>query len=119
MRRCIYVADKLQAALELREMSQRQLALRAGVATSHISRMVRGEAVPTVDVAARIAEALDVSLDWLCGLPERQAGALPPDEDELLALYRAMSEVGRGLTLDMARVVAERARETALRLLLR
>ncbi len=94
-------------------MSQRQLAQRAGVATSHISRIARGEAVPTVDVAARMAAALDVSLDWLCDLPERGLCALEPDEDELLALYRAMSEVGRGLTLDMARVIAERNREPA------
>lgn len=96
-------ADKLQAALELRDMSQRELGRRAGVATSHISRTLRGESTPTVDIAARLAAALDVSLDWLCDLPERRPGTLTPIEDELLSSFRSVPESFQPLVLQLVK----------------
>lgn len=41
-------------------VTQADLALRAGIAVSFISRMERGQACPTLDTVFRIADALDV-----------------------------------------------------------
>jgi len=96
-------ADKLQAALELRGMSLRLLSQRSGVSQSHISRSINGESLPTVDVAARLAQALDVSLDWLCDLPERRPGTLAPLEDELIKSFRAVPADFQLLALQFVR----------------
>jgi len=45
--------------------SQPQLAKRVGTSAAIIGRYERGAAVPSVEVAKRIAEALDVTLDYL------------------------------------------------------
>ena len=101
--------ERLQAALELRDMSQRELGRRAGVSVAHVSRSASGESVPTVDIAARLAQTLDVSLDWLVDLPRREPGALTPAEEEWLRMYREMSEPGREVAMGMARALARAA----------
>ena len=106
-------AERLRYALRSRGLTQGQLSVKAGVSPAHISMVLSEQREVGVDVAARLARALDVSLDWLCDLPERQADTLEPDEDELLVLYRAMSDVGQSMAIDMARVIVERAREAA------
>jgi len=39
-----------------------------GLHTNALGRYERGEAIPSVEVASKIAQALDVSLDYLVGL---------------------------------------------------
>lgn len=50
--------DWLRAQLKARKMSQRQLALASGVDHSTISRLVRGDRVPSLGTAARLARGL-------------------------------------------------------------
>ena len=95
-------ALKLKAALAIRGLTQGQLKVLAGVSQSAISRSLSGETVPAVDIAARLARALDVSLDWLCDLPPRTPGELTPDETELLNRYRAATPALRAITLNAA-----------------
>lgn len=93
-------AERLAVMLELRDMTQGQLAVKSGISQPHISRILRGENVPNVDIAAQLAAALNVSLDWLVGLPERQPDALRPEEDQLLRIFRRISdERGRRIAL--------------------
>jgi transcriptional regulator with XRE-family HTH domain len=47
--------------------SQTELANESGVSREIIGKYERGEAVPSVDFAKRIADALGVSLDYLVG----------------------------------------------------
>lgn len=91
--------ERLIGAMELRGMTQKQLALKAHVSGGHISRILSAEKEPGVKIAAQLAAALDVSLDWLCGLPERTPGALAPDEDELLKLYQELPAHGKRAAL--------------------
>ena len=87
---------RIQMALELKGFSQGQLAHKSGVNQSHISMILAGKRSPGTDKLIAIAQALDVSLDWIAGLPPRTPGQLTPDEDELLAAYRALQKHGRG-----------------------
>ena len=41
------------------------MAIKAGIHINVIGRYERGEAVPSIEIAAKIAEALKVSLDYL------------------------------------------------------
>jgi len=64
-------ADRREFGERLREirldcsLSLKQLAGRAGVSLSALGRYERGRTVPGLDVAAALAEALDVSIDYL------------------------------------------------------
>lgn len=48
----------------IKGMTQEQLAEKAGVSRSHITRVERGEIKPSVPVAKRLGKVLDV--DWRC-----------------------------------------------------
>lgn len=62
------VSDRLAAIRKERQLSQSDLGTKVGLHTNAIGRYERGEAIPSVDVAAKLAKALDVSLDYLIGL---------------------------------------------------
>lgn len=53
-----------------RKLSQGDLAIKVGVHANLIGRYERGEAIPSVEIAAKIASELNVSLDYLIGLSE-------------------------------------------------
>lgn len=57
-----------------RGITQAELALSAGVGANYIPRLERGEMVPSVEAAWRIARALGVSLDALCSRSAKRNG---------------------------------------------
>ena len=48
-------------------LSQTELADKSGVSRVMIGKYERGEAIPSIDAAKKIADALEVSLDYLVG----------------------------------------------------
>ena len=50
-----------------KKLSQNDLASKVGIHANVLGRYERGDAKPFVEVAAKIANALDVSLDYLTG----------------------------------------------------
>ena len=65
-------AQRLLQARKKRKMSQEELAKLLGVHSPIVGRYERGEVKPSIEVAAKIAEALGVSLDYLTGLSEQE-----------------------------------------------
>jgi len=64
--------DRLTIARKKRKVSQEELAKRLGVHAPIIGRYERNEVKPSIEVAANIAEALGVSLDYLTGISEQE-----------------------------------------------
>ena len=58
---------RIRRAREQRGMTQSELAHAADVGANYVPRLERGEMVPSVEAAWRVARALGVSLDELCG----------------------------------------------------
>lgn len=90
-------AERLKAAIEFRGYTQGQLESRTEyvgekVSQSYISRLVQGKQSPSLSVLVALAQALDVSLDWLAGLPKRDPQELDPIEDKLLASFRKIED---------------------------
>ena len=52
-------------------LSQSALARQLGIGRSTLVEYESGATVPSLVVAIRLAESLNVSLDWLCGLSPR------------------------------------------------
>lgn len=62
--------QRIKDTREAQGMTQRELAARTGVAPGSLSAYENGNQSPPVEVAARLAKALKVSLDWLFGMDE-------------------------------------------------
>ena len=68
------LGKRIRRARQMRGMTQSELADAAGVGANYVPRIERGEMVPSVEAAWRVARALGVSLDELCGpVPVRRA----------------------------------------------
>jgi transcriptional regulator with XRE-family HTH domain len=64
------VGPRVKALREAMGLSLRDLAVRSGVGAATLSQVERGESSPTLSVAARIAEGLELSLSQLLRLDE-------------------------------------------------
>lgn len=60
--------ERLQQALRLRNMNQKDLAKRIGVNEVTMCRYVKGTRTPNANVIIRICKELNISADWLLGL---------------------------------------------------
>ena len=58
---------RLSELRKTKKLSQEELAKKIGVYTNVMGRYERGEAKPSIEVAAKLAQALEVSLDYLAG----------------------------------------------------
>lgn len=59
--------ERLLQARNLRELNQEQLAKKAGLASSAISHFESGTRKPSFENLRKLADALDVSIDYLMG----------------------------------------------------
>jgi len=71
------------------------------VGQSHISQIILGKTRPRIDVAISLADALDVSLDWLAGRERKSPQELTPEEEHLLALFRQFDDGEQLLAIDL------------------
>lgn len=53
-------------------MTQRQFAQKAGCTAATLSAYENGSKSPSLEIVKGIAEAFDVSIDWLCGLSDQR-----------------------------------------------
>ena len=61
------IADRLRLARAGRGMSQRELAKKSGIHSNTILYYEEGRNIPGAKNLIALADALAVSLDWLCG----------------------------------------------------
>ena len=105
------IAERLKAVINKRGISQQFLAEQIGVTKATMSRYINGSRTPKGNIISKLADALNVSTDYLLGVdivvdPEtayfetaeainRYAGSWTDEEKALLvvALFRGKSEV--------------------------
>ena len=63
----IIFRERLQRRRETLGWSKTELAKRVGITKVSIWGFEKGQKVPSVDTLIALADALDVSVDWLCG----------------------------------------------------
>jgi len=62
--------QRLRQAREAKNLTKTALGQLVGVSNVSIREFEIGRKVPTVDTLIALAQALDCSLDWLCGLTD-------------------------------------------------
>lgn len=60
-------SERISLLLSQKKLSQKELAIKAGVTESAMSYYVKGERTPRGEVLSRIAKALNCSTDYLLG----------------------------------------------------
>ena len=100
---------RLRAARELRELNQGQLADRAGLQSSAVSHFETGARKPSFDNLKRLADALNVTTDFLVGRVDDPAGLAGAEQ-----IHRHLSRLkgsDRKTAEDMIELLAKRAED--------
>ena len=63
----VYFNDKMSQARKDKNLSRDELGKAIGTSGAIIGRYERGDMKPSIEIAAKIANALDISLDYLVG----------------------------------------------------
>lgn len=99
--------ERLNLVMNARGWRQIDLCKASGLTSSQVAYIVNGKTKdPTITTAARIAKALNVSLDYLAGLkddPAIEHHSAPVMEIETVRLvedFESLPEEGRGAILD-------------------
>lgn len=69
---------RLGLAMRTRGMSQTDLARASGLSKPTLSLILAGGRLPHLSTAVRLADTLDVSIEWLLGMDVRPNGCLKP-----------------------------------------
>ena len=85
----VSVGPRIRALREAGGLSLRDLATRTGVSAPMLSKVERGETIPTLQVAGRIASGLELSLSQLLRLDEGGAVSIVRQADEKPSRERA------------------------------
>jgi len=64
--------NKVAQLRKEKDLSRDELGEKVGTSGAIVGRYERGDMKPSIEIAAKIAEALDVSLDYLMGLASDQ-----------------------------------------------
>lgn len=99
--------DRVLEALQTRGMTQADLCHITQMGSSKVSQILSGKVKdPRLSTAIKIADALDVSLDYLAGRKESKAVRMSRDESSLLDNYRTATPSGKASIERIARLEA-------------
>lgn len=108
--------ERLREARARAGLTKRALAERIGLSEHAVGKMEKGLNLPSIPSLVALAEALDVSLDTLCGRPtpakggeameDREAARLAALEQQVAALETALQATEERLTVALVRLQA-------------
>ena len=108
-------SERLRAARELRELNQGQLAHRAKLQASAVSHFETGARKPSFDNLKRLADALNVTTDYLLGRVEDPAGLVGTERIHryLCQLRGSDRKTAEDMLEMLARIARERRHKTS------
>ena len=106
--------DRLLDAMHMRDMTAADLSRKANVSEANISRYLSGVSEPTMKNLLILAQALNVSSDWLSG-NENDKIVVQVGEQDLLRIYNALSMSGKDKVLEYAEMLLAKERKDVQR----
>jgi transcriptional regulator with XRE-family HTH domain len=103
--------ERLRAAREHRDLSQGKLAERAGLQASAVSHFETGNRKPSFDNLKRLADALNVTTDYLLGRTTEMEGTSAA-ADKLHRHYVGLSSEYQDMADEFMRMLAQKAKES-------
>lgn len=97
-------SEQLNAVMNHRGLKQSDICRLTGLSSAQVAYLVTGRTRdPKFETVVKIADALDVSLDYLAGRRENPAPRLTHDESVLLSNYRGCTPNRRRKAADAVR----------------
>lgn len=94
--------EKLRNLIEERSMTQKELAVQLNLAPSTIGSYVQNAREPDFSTLKLFAKYFNVSTDYL--LDNKIGNAATPQENELLRIFRCLSEEQKEICIEQCRV---------------
>jgi len=85
--------QRIKELRSARKFSQESFAQQIGVHVTHLSRYEREKSVPSLEVAEKIANTLDISLDELVYGEQNEKARLHLVDNELLSLFNKTQQL--------------------------
>lgn len=101
---------RLPKLRELRDLSQTDLAERAGMMPAAISQFENGSRTPSFESVVKLANALDISADYLIGR-NYEPISVGPTVDKLTRLAEQLPDRELDLLYELARIFSLRNKE--------
>ncbi|VAW42603.1 Transcriptional regulator, Xre family [hydrothermal vent metagenome] len=101
---------RLQQTRKLRELSQDELANKAELPSTTISHFESGKRKPSFDNLRKLADALEVSIDYLMGRTNKLSGN-QSTEAEIFRDYENLTDDDRELARDFMARLAKRKKD--------
>lgn len=79
------LSKRMKELRQGKNLTQRQLAKMANTTPTSVSAYEKGQKTPSIEVLCNIANALETSVDWLCGSLESKGDYTPLDAIRILA----------------------------------
>lgn len=79
------LSKRIKELRQEKNLTQRQLAENANTTATSISAYEKGQKTPSIEVLCNIANALETSVDWLCGNTESKGNYTTLDAIRILA----------------------------------
>ena len=98
------IGQNIKQLRESHGLSQAELAQIAGVSNKAVSTWENDSKIPRMGAIQKMADYFHILKSDI--IEDKKAPALPPDETELLRLYRAVNPDGQSYILSTARMVA-------------
>lgn len=105
-----FFKKRLTDTRKRRELSQEGLARKAGLPATAISHFESGGRKPSFDNLRKLADALDVSIDYLMGRTDEMSGSIVT-EAEIFRDYENLTEDDRELARDFMARLAQRSKD--------
>lgn len=83
-------AERFTQARTQKKFTLKQLSEQTGISVSALSHYANGANLPPLDAAVKIADALAVSLDWLCGADSNNESGKMNDCGDLIRALSSM-----------------------------
>lgn len=106
--------ERLRTAREHRDLSQGKLAERAGLQASAVSHFETGGRKPSFDNLKRLADALNVTTDYLLGRTVEMEG-VAKTADRLHRHYAGLSSEYQDMADEFMKMLAQKAKNTKLK----
>lgn len=101
------IGDAARTARVALELTQEEVAERAGISAPFYARIERGQTIPSTPTLARLAKALDTDADVLLGLDRADAREPPSDTDGDSAEHRKLIRRLKRADVEVIRLVVQ------------
>ena len=95
---------------ELRDITQTELASRSGLQTAAISQFETGKRVPAFDSLVKMADAMNITIDYLIGRNHKTIAA-GPAIDKLMRHAEQLTPYELDILTNLAKILANKKRE--------